>query len=104
MLRTTIIAPRVTQLLANLTTGVWTGTTTNGTAAGAGGAFALGYGTIAEEGVSAQVGNDWIEASRIAKTNQLSFYAISGVITAVPELTTALLLGLGLAGLATRSK
>jgi PEP-CTERM motif len=83
---------------------VWTGTTAAGIASGAGGNRALGYGTLAEIGVNTYTTPDWIFGGRESVLLTRKMYAISSVMTVVPEPTTAVLFGLGLAGLAARRK
>lgn len=74
---------------------VWTGTATDGTAGGSGlplGAIDVTYGN------SAFAFGIWIDdGSTNSSTFNRQLYAVSGVLTAVPEPGTALLLALGLA-------
>jgi hypothetical protein len=86
------------QGILSASVGVWTGTGPIGTAAGIqtlGGADPF---TVV--GLSGAPTAAWI-AGATAKpdTANLSFYAISGVLTAIPEPGTALLMGMGLAAM-----
>lgn len=78
---------------------VWTGTTAGGTNAGL---FALGGdfdGSIMGL-ASYGVGDDWVNYDSDSKAFLKSVYAISGVLTVVPEPTPRVLATIGLIGLA----
>lgn len=83
--------------------GVWTGTGPTGAGAGIqtlGGADAF---TIV--GLSGAPNAAWIAAATAKPdTANLSFYAISGVLTAIPEPGTALLMGMGLVAMGWRGR
>ena len=86
-----------------LSTAVWTGTFADGTSA-----VALSLGGIDQwtvVGVSGAPNSAWIDGTLARPdTAPLSFYAISGILTVVPEPGTALLRGMGLAALGWRGK
>jgi len=72
---------------------VWTGTTINGLPAGSG---ALGGpGDEAVTGVSSNTGNSWVNVGSLDRTLFLPLYAMSGVLTAVPEPSTLFLVCIG---------
>ena len=75
---------------------VWTGTLPDGTSA----ARPLGDETAAVLGFSDNVNSEWISAGATRSFLELSIYAVSDVLTVVPEPSSVLLLGVGLVVLA----
>jgi hypothetical protein len=77
-----------------LTNTVWTGTQSNGTGNGA---FVLGNGGNVSGGFANATTSSWVNAAgSLAPTNLLSMYGISADLTAVPEPSSWLTLGIGL--------
>jgi len=81
---------------------VWTGSSDDGTARLG---FEIGGSPPVSFGSPGEVSGGWMFIGTSSAAHpELHFYAVSGVLTAVPEPSTALLLGLGLAGMAARRR